>query len=228
MNPQRTIGGTGFTSLGDYVGANGDALDAQYDTDADQAHGVKDSYAASLGLIPASAEALGSQTGQIPDAPAGGLVPAYDTATSIENKIAPDLINTFAQRTGGGGGANPVSGEDSFDAALQKGAHGGDYSTLASSLGGTGVGSIQKGGAAQAWHNGGELGSEEYVPPTADIPAPTYGTPPGDQPGPGSGGSGNAGGYGGIGPGSTGGGQGGGVGGGGAAPPKDWRRPNEE
>lgn len=177
MISQRNVGGTGFTSLGDYLGANGDALDSQYNADATQANGIKDSYESYLGQIPGIAEQASKQTGQIasPASPTGSMAPAYENAVNIENKAAPDMINTLALRTGGGGGANPVSGEDSFNAALQKGAHGGDYSTLAAALGGSGVGSIQKGGAAQAWRNGGELGAEEYVPPAGAPPAqPTH------------------------------------------------------
>lgn len=163
MPNARNVGGTGFVSLGDYLGANSDALDSQFANDSTTAHGIGDSFNQVIGLVPGEAEAPAKAAGVAATPPAGGVDP-YSTAIGAAER-AQGLATQFGSQAGlAGAGANPVSAEQSFNAALLSGAHGQDYSSLSGYLGGFTPGSVD-----DAWNSGSLKGIGEYVPPAQGI-----------------------------------------------------------
>lgn len=162
IGAQRNVPGTGFVSLNDYLGANGDALNAQFANDAAQAHGIGDSFNAALGGVEGQAEAPAKASGIAATPPDGTGTDPYSTALGSAEK-AQSLGTQFGSEAGmAGSAANPVSGEQSFNAALEQGAHGQDYSSLAGYLGGFSPSSVDA-----AWNAGSMKGIGEYTPPVA-------------------------------------------------------------
>lgn len=178
--------GTGFVSLGDYLGANQDPLNAQYANDSQSAHDVGDSFNSLLGFVPSEAENMAKQTGAAGDPlnPLGswnGADPYGRAMGAAQN--AQDLSTKFGSQAGmAGAGRNPVSGDGSFNAALEQGAHGGDYASLSGYLKGFTPAAVD-----DAWNAGSAKGIGEWVDPYAAKPgAPPVepkdpGQPPGEQ-----------------------------------------------
>lgn len=172
MPNSRNVGGTGFVSLGDYLGANSDALDAQFANDSTTAHGIGDSFNQVIGLVPGEAEAPAQASGVAATPPPEGGTDPYSTAIGAAEK-AQGLATQFGSQGGlAGAGANPTSGEQSFNAALLSGAHGQDYSSLSGYLGGFTPGSVD-----EAWNAGSLKGIGEYAPPAQPQPQVDNGTP---------------------------------------------------
>lgn len=172
MPNARNVGGTGFVSLGDYLGANSDALDAQYANDSTTAHGIGDSFNQVIGLVPGEAEGPAQASGVAATPPPENGTDPYSTAVGAAEK-AQGLATRFGSQAGlAGAGQNSVSGEQSFNAALLSGAHGQDYSSLSGYLGGFTPGSVD-----DAWNAGSLKGIGEYVPPAQTQPQVDNGMP---------------------------------------------------
>jgi hypothetical protein len=122
----RDIGGTGFVSLNDYLGANQGVLDSGYQQDYDQAHQLGDRLSGYLGQIEPGARSAAAASGAAPDS---GSVAGYT-----------DAVNAGGQaKEMGRRAANPFTAAGNpFDSALLYGAHGEDYQSLAGYLGGLG------------------------------------------------------------------------------------------
>src|SRR5476651_2155571 len=170
--PTRTIGGTGFVSLGDYLGANSGALDSQYNQDASHAKDLGSTYAGYLADLSTQAENESKATG-VPVAPGSDGNSEYTQAQAVAQNEH-DLSTAYANRANTGTGANPVSGEQSFNDALLAGSHGSDYATLGSALG------LDTGERLDsAWNKASDQGAGEYVPPAPYSP-PVAGHDPGN------------------------------------------------
>lgn len=131
----RDVGGSGFVGLNDYIGANQGVLDAGYTQDSAQAHQVGDTLQGYINEIEPSA--LQQSAHGTPGDRAG--INGYTSATAMAG-TAGDLGRKLGSEGGlAGSGANPVSGEQGFNAALSYGAHGGDYHTLGQWLQGLAV-----------------------------------------------------------------------------------------
>lgn len=137
----------GIPTLSDYLGANRDVLDAGFRQDSATAHQTGDTLNQQLSLVQQSAQDFASSHGA---AAKPEDVPDYQNAwdSSIH---AQEQGRKYGSQYGlAGSGANPVSGPDSFNAALEYGAHGGDYKMLSDFLGGmsTPESALAKGNAA--------------------------------------------------------------------------------
>lgn len=153
----RNVGGTGFVSLNDYLGANQGVLDAGYQQDYDQAHQLGDRLSGYLGQIEPGARTAAAASGAAPDS---GSVAGYT-----------DAVNAGGQAKEMGRRAqNPfTAGGNPFDSALLSSAHGQDYQSLAGYLGGFG-------NPDDALAKGSQEGIADYTaahqPPPAAAPPP--------------------------------------------------------
>ncbi len=123
----RDVGGTGFTSLSDYLNANQGTLDAGYQQDYQQAHQLGDSLNTQLGGLENAAVDMAGRSGTAPTD-----VPGY-AAAQAQATQAQEMGNRFTSPAG-----TDLTPEGSFNALLEHGAHGADYASLAGYLGGLG------------------------------------------------------------------------------------------
>lgn len=138
----------GNVTLGDYLGANRDVLNAGFQQDSTNAHQLGDTLSQQLGMVQQGAQDFASGHGT---AAKPGDVPDYQNATGSATQAQEQGRKYGSQYAMAGSGVNPVSGPDSFNAALEYGAHGGDYKSLSDFLGKFGYGAdeaLAKGNAA--------------------------------------------------------------------------------
>lgn len=173
----RDVGGTGFVGLNDYLGANQGVLDAGYAADTAAGHQQGDTLQGYIGQVAPGARSFAAEHGT--EAQPGDVAGYTSALTSADQ--ARETGRKFGSEFGlAGSAANPVSGEQGFNAALAYGAHGADYKTLGDWL--TGLSGQPEGEFAR----GNAQGMEDYRlahPPLTPLdPHDTEPHPPGSWP----------------------------------------------